>query len=468
METHLDLSNREAVVACIERLEQLVATLQTELATVRAECAALRAENASLCQHLAQTLPQEEEEPEESARARPSPKRATPRGPRAGRKKRAKGYARKRLKPTRQVVHGLDRCTQCGCTLGGGSVKRTREVLHIPIVPVEVIEHVFLERRCPLCGHRQTPRAEVLAGEVLGRHRVSRQTMALIATWREEARLPVGVIQWALQTFWGLELSVGEIVAILHTVAARGREQVAQLRTQLRASPVVQGDETTWREDGQNGYFWSFSTPQVSYLEYRHSRSGQMVEDVLGTHFYGVLGSDFYAAYNRHQGQHQRCWAHLLRDIHTLKLLYPQQEDLQTWAKAIHGLYLDACLERDKHREAPWTVRRQAQQGFERRVLGECQPFLDQDVPQRTLCRRIERFAKELFTFVLDPRVSPDNNAAERAVRPVAVARKISGGTRSARGSETKGILASLFGTWRLQGLSPFPACCRLLAPPQL
>jgi transposase len=468
METDLDTANRKQLLALITQLERMILALRADLEALRAELEALRTENAALRQQLLQTLPKEEEEHEESEAPTASPNPATERRPRSARKKRAQGYGRKRLQATRRVVHALDTCSHCGCGLRGGSVKRTREVLHIPIAPVEVIEHVFIERRCPLCGQRQTPGAEALADEVMGQHRVSRQTMALIATWREEGRLPVRVIQWALQTFWHLELSAGEIVAILHTVAACGREQVAQLRTQLRASPVVQGDETTWRENGQNGYFWSFSTPQVSYLEYRHSRSGQMVEDVLGTHFYGVLGSDFYAAYNRHQGQHQRCWAHLLRDIHTLKLLYPHQEQLQTWAKAIHALYLEACLERDKHRDGPWIARYHAQQEFERRILAECQPFHDQDVPQRTLCRRIERFVKELFTFVVDPRVSPDNNAAERAVRPLAVARKISGGTRSARGSETKGILASLFGTWRLQGLNPFPACCRLLASPQL
>lgn len=455
------MTNREQLLALIAQQERVIVGL-------RAEIEALRTENAILRQQLLQTLPPEEEEPEEGEASVVFRKAASEERRQSPRKRRARGYGRKRAKPTRQVLHALDTCTGCGCRLRGGSVKRRREVLHIPVVPVEVIEHVFVERRCPQCGRRQTPGAEVLAGEVLGQHRVSRQTMALIATWHEEGRLPVRVVEWALQTFFRLELSEGEIVAILQSVARCGQEQVARLRTQLHASPVVQGDETTWRENGQNGYFWSFSTPQVSYFEYRHSRSGQIVEDVLGKHFYGVLGSDFYAGYNRHQGPHQRCWAHLLRDIHTLKLLNPSQESLQTWAKAIHALYLEACQYRQKHREAPWIARRQAQQEFERRILALCQPFHDQEVPQRTLCRRIERFVRELFTFVVDPRVSPDNNAAERAIRPLAVARKISGGTRSARGSETKGILATLFGTWRLQGLSAFPACCRLLASPQL
>ena len=49
----------------------------------------------------------------------------------------------------------------------------------------------------------------------------------------------------------------------------------------------------------------------------------------------------------------------------------------------------------------------------------------------------------------------PTNNAAERSLRHLVTARKISGGTRSPAGTATKMTLASLFGTWRLQGARP-------------
>ena len=87
----------------------------------------------------------------------------------------------------------------------------------------------------------------------------------------------------------------------------------------------------------------------------------------------------------------------------------------------------------------------------------------------RVLCQRVERFLPELFTFVAEPRASADNNAAERSLRPPVVSRKISGGTRSGQGSETKSILASLFGTWRLQERNPYqhPALPPLPTPPR-
>jgi transposase len=59
-----------------------------------------------------------------------------------------------------------------------------------------------------------------------------------------------------------------------------------------------------------------------------------------------------------------------------------------------------------------------------------------------------------------------DNNLAERALRPVVVQRKISGGTRSRAGSETRLGLASLFGTWQARNLNPYHEFLALLVRP--
>ena len=69
----------------------------------------------------------------------------------------------------------------------------------------------------------------------------------------------------------------------------------------------------------------------------------------------------------------------------------------------------------------------------------------------------------ELFTFVEQPSVASSNNAADRAIRPAVVARKISGGTRSAKGSQTKTRLMSVFATWTLQGKEPIEACAQMI-----
>lgn len=390
---------------------------------------------------------------------------ATPRRRRTGsRKRREHGFSRVRGVSTERVEHAVEQCPHCATPLAGGWVAWRKEVLEIPDAPARVIEHVYLARRCPnrACGARVTPPAVGAAalGVASGRSRLGVHLVSLIATLRAELRLPVALIQWYLEAVHGLELSVGAIVGAVQRVATRGAGAVATIQAAIRASPVVHADETGLREAGTNGYLWSFSTPTERYFV-RGGRNKEVVDEVLGPAFAGVLVTDFYAAYDHDDGPHQRCWAHLLRDIHALGERHPTDAGLGAWADAVHAIY-----ERARRVTGSDATRRQAQRRCADQLLARCQPYLDAQVttvPQAVLCRRIAKYLPELFTFVADSAVPTTNNAAERSVRPVVIQRKISGGTRSPAGSTTFTRLATLFGTWRAQGLDPLSACRRLL-----
>jgi transposase len=423
-----------------------------------------------------------------SSAGMPGHKPAAPKreGPKRPRKRRAHGFARRRAPAvTRRELHALAACPDCGCALVGGSVKRTREVIELAPTPVEVVEHQYLERVCPLCGKRAVPRAE-LGRAVLGRQRLGMGLVSLIATLREAGRLPVATIQWYLATVHGVHLSVGAIVSALARVAAAGQGQLAAIRAAIRASPWVHADETGWRENGQNGYVWTFSTDRERSFVYG-GRNKEMVDEVLGDPvqqegFRGVLVSDFYGAYHHYPGPHQRCWAHLWREIHELTRLYPDDASLAAWTEAVHTVYAAAKAAATTAQAAAHTpgarrrnpiglraARMRAKRTFEDRLQVVCAPYLaDPTAVQRRLCKRIARFAGELFAFVGRPGVPSENNAAERSLRHLVVSRKISGGTRSPIGTDTKMALSSLFGTWRAQGRNPWLACQQLLASPQV
>jgi len=389
------------------------------------------------------------------------------RRPKKPRKKRAHGFGRLRSVPTRQVVHALEICPRCSAPLAGGTVKWTREVIEVQPAPAEVIEHVYIERRCIRCGRRVVPSAVTEVGVVAGRQRLGVELITLITMLRMLGRLPIRTIQWYLQTFHQLHLSVGGIVAVIDRVAERAEPLVAQIRQRVRASSVVHADETHWRENGASGFIWTFSTTTERYYVHRH-RTKSVVDEVLGqSHeadaFGGVLCSDFYAAYHHYPGRKQRCWAHLLRALHDLKKQHRDNVELQHWASQVHRLYTQAR----RFRHPQESERARARKRFERRLLRLCQPFAtDAQAPQRRLCARIERHLQELFVFVLEPQVPADNNAAERSLRGLVTSRKISGGTRSPAGSSVRTTLASLFGTWAARGLDPYVSCRQLLLSP--
>lgn len=384
------------------------------------------------------------------------------------RARRKKNYARKREIPTQIIKHAFSHCPDCGSELYEGWLKGRRQVIDIPVTPVAITEHQTFAHWCSGCKKKVYPKVD-LSEQVLGNHRVSLNLMGFIATLREELRLPVRVIQGYFKIFHQLCLSYGEIMEILHTVADLGKPAYDELGNKIRGSPVVHGDETGWRENGQNGYIWNFNTPKIKYLLHKKSRGKQVVEEVIGEEFEGVLVTDFYASYNVHLGFHQRCWVHLLRDIKKLLELYPDHEKLKDWSKKVIGLYQEAKVYPGPDKKKyPYprhqNQRRWADQAlFRDRLLVLCRPYLKEETPMTTLCRRIDKYQDELFLFVANPEVPPDNNSAERSLRHSVIARKISGGTRSTKGSQTKFILASLFGTWKLQNRNPFKECLSLL-----
>ena len=156
------------------------------------------------------------------------------------------------MSPTQQVKHALEICPDCGRQLSGGWIHRMREVIEDPVVPAQVTEHVVMARVCPICQSRCVPNLS-LDDVVVGNQRPGVNLVSLVVTLREVGRLPLRTIQWYLETVHQLHLSVGSIVGVIHGVARKAQTAVDQIVERIRACPMVQADETGWREHGANG-----------------------------------------------------------------------------------------------------------------------------------------------------------------------------------------------------------------------
>ena len=116
----------------------------------------------------------------------------------------------------------MENCPDCGTHLTGGWTQRTREVIELPVAPVQVTEHVYSARTCPACRRRCTPPAG-LDGVVLGRQRLGVNVLSLVATLREEARMPFRTIQRYLDTVHQLRVSEGAIVRAIRQTAQKAQ-----------------------------------------------------------------------------------------------------------------------------------------------------------------------------------------------------------------------------------------------------
>ena len=377
------------------------------------------------------------------------------------RKKRAQNFTWKRREPTKTVEHACDTCPDCGRGLSGGWEYSRRQIIEIPPIEVQIVDHVVMARHCGVCGKDCVPTVDY-AEETVGGCHYGHHLLSLVAYLRSVCRLPMQSIQQMLEALMGLHLSLGEISQLLHRVANAGGKAYEEMGEEVRKSDCVNADETGWRENGQNGYVWSFSTEAVRYFVHDKSRSHHVPESVLGKDFRGVLVSDFYSGYHYYLGPHQRCWVHLLRDVHELKQKYPTPGVL-AWAQKLRDIYDRA---KAFSSECP-RARCAARLEFQAQILELAYPYEKAGLPQSVLASRLITFEAELFTFVEYPFVPSENNAAERSVRPRVIARKISGGTRSSTGSTTMAVLSSLFETWRLQGANCLEACRKMLIASQ-
>ena len=379
---------------------------------------------------------------------------------------------RRREVPDRIVLRAPACCPACAGPLRRGRVVRRRQVIDLPPVRAEVAEHRVLARTCPRCRAVWRGAVPDLSEQVAPHRRLGWRVIALAAALRTKLRLPLAQVPWLLRHGWGLRLSVGEPSAVLAETARAGQGAYDALLAEARAGPVVHADETGWRENGRNGWVWTVSTPTVRFVQHTRRRAGAAATRLLGEGDEDVSSAtvvgDCYAGYDRLARTQQRCWSHLLRDIRDLEDDRPDDAGVGRWAhqtRRLYGLAVAWAARATAAGTRP-ILRERAADRFAAEAVRLCrrQPA---GAPQATLCQRIERYRTGLFPFVADPAVPPTNNAAERALRPLVVARKISGGTRSPRGSRTRMVLHSLVATWELRGLDPIAEFLTLLRTPR-
>ena len=156
-ERDLKAASRETLLVIIAEQRAVIAKLRTVIAEMQRRIGSLE---ARLNRHGSAGMPGNK-----PLSGRQSPEKKELRKPRRH------GFARKRMTPTRRVEHAVEVCPDCGTHLAGGWIQRTREVIELPVVPVEVTEHVFIARVCPVCEQRRLPQ-QALQRVVLGQQRL--------------------------------------------------------------------------------------------------------------------------------------------------------------------------------------------------------------------------------------------------------------------------------------------------------
>jgi transposase len=300
-------------------------------------------------------------------------------------------------------------------------------------VRVTVTEYQLQRVRCPCCGHETRaglppgvptgafgPRLQAAGAVLSGRYRLSRRAV-------------VGV----LADLVGATVALGSVDGLCQATAAALTQPLAELAQAVRAAPVANADETSWRQAGKPCWLWVVTTGLATLFTIAKSRGGEVIKGPLGEGYAGVVGSDRWTAY-LWLGvlRRQLCWAHLKRDLQGIVDRGGAAKDVgQPGLDLTTRLFAAWHAARDD--PAAWTRLPQAMQP----IQAEFRTLLEagQDSPSAKaagLCRALLALWPALWTFVTVPGVAPTNNTAERAVRPAVLWRKQSLGTQTEAGNQ--------------------------------
>ncbi|HSQ56124.1 MAG TPA: IS66 family transposase, partial [Gemmata sp.] len=321
--------------------------------------------------------------------------------------------------------------------------------------PLSIEEHRSHSGWCPHC--QKMYEAPLPLGIQRG-GLVGPSLTTLIAYLKGACHASFSTVRKFLRDVVRVTISRGELARIIGKVSHALERPYEELLDDLPGQARLNVDETGHTQNGQRQWTWCFRAALYTLFKIDPTRSGDVLIEVLGTEFNGVLGCDYFSAYRRYQREFgvmlQFCLAHLIRDVKYLTTL-PDARDRaygERLREALRRLF--AVIHRREELSATDFASQLEAARAEVLACGT------KDVPEtrgsRNLAKRFETHGASYFRFLTTPEVEPTNNLAEQAIRFVVLDRLVTQGTRSEAGNRWCERIWTVIATCGQQGRSVF------------
>jgi transposase len=342
-----------------------------------------------------------------------------------------------------------------GCPECGGKLREIRKheqfVTDIPIVEVKTTRFVTYSGYCGQCHRRmrshhpeQISDATGAAGVLVGP-----RAKALASDLKHRLGVSYGKVSEVLNDAFGLQVSRSGWCQADQKLANTARPVYERLIELIRECSTVHADETGWRIGTLSAWLWVFTNHEITVYAIRANRSSDVVVDVLGQNFKGVLVSDDFLAYDDRRlaaWLKQRCLSHLLTDLKEMQ--ESKTGRALQFAKQMTSLLCEAMhLKVKKPNLDPFTFAQQAQ-NLENQLdllIAARRRLTDPDNVR--FAKRLRKHRPHLLRFLYVDGLEATNNQAERMLRPAVITRKTNGCNRTKPGAEAHAILASVLVT---------------------
>jgi transposase len=350
----------------------------------------------------------------------------------------------------------LDESDCPGC---GGPLEPDRvEEASITDLPRVVRPRVRLFRvavkRCGCCGRTVRGRHRELPPDQRGAtaHRLGPRLLAAAHQLHYGLGVTVRKLPEVLGLLTGARLTQG---AITQDALRRSERTVAAtyqaLGDSIREAPYVHTDDTGWRMRGSPAWLMVFVTDTATVYQVRERHRNEEVRERIPSDYAGVMITDRGKSYDAGElagVRRQVCLAHVQRSI-------TEVEEAKTGKARWFGSRLKALLKRalalhHERRAGPVPDFEARVLQLERELADHLRDRVLRDDDNQRLLDGLGRHhdAGSLVRFLSEPGIEPTNNAAERALRPAVIARKVSQCTKTARGTRAFEAWASVLATW--------------------
>jgi transposase len=367
-------------------------------------------------------------------------------------RKRHKGVFKNREKPAVEAVNmtkkaELSGCPDCGCELVEQKEHDQFEI-DIPEVKPVITHYVMRSGKCPQCGKRhwmyhpdQISRATGAAGVVIGP-----RAKALAANLKHRFGASYAKVCEALNDAFNLRVTRSAWCQADQRLATQAKPVYEALIQALQSCAVVHSDETGWRIGTLSAWLWVFTNQQITIYTVETSRGHEVVINILGKEFKGILVSDCFLAYDHRdlaKWLKQKCLSHLLKDLKALR-----------FARKVTAL-LQAALALKAQKEQ-LSAEQYAQQT--ENLETQLDALIDAkrqltDPDNARFAKRLRKHREHVLRFLYVDGLDATNNLAERQLRPEVITRKTNGCNRTQNGADTHAILGSILATCRQQSV---------------
>ena len=376
------------------------------------------------------------------------------RGKRGKKGRKGAGNKSKDKPVTKQATAKVEKCDNCGKDLSGVAMlpsSKPRIIEDIVDTPLEVqvIEVLQEKKYCLRCQKITTASTDL----ALPKADIGLNTSVhLIYLWISMC-LPFTRIATYLSTIFGQKISTAGLSSHVIRVAKIMHSVYDEILEDVKQSPILHADETGWRVQGKNWWLWVFGSRNAAIYTIDKSRGKDVVHRILGSFFIGVLVVDGWRAYMSLLCEQQSCMAHLLRKIRKLYAAFPELKSVCQFYVKFRKILKDGERLQANQEKLEAIV-------FERRLnklhlrLDALIEWENPDEILEQIIKKVRNQRPRILTFVKHPNVPCHNNYGEYLIRIGVLKRKVSFGSKSAKGAEAYATLLSIYTTCKLRDIS--------------